>query len=158
MKPQRARIVDALDAAIAQIGLDERPADRPRHSDQPLRGFRRSGGDGRANGLWGAARFSARQIQKASRLIGDIAKVAESAALADDIEQIAMFGRGEVAPTPGSAGAGFRSAKPDEHRPAGRIANVAYCAVAGPAAAHWIGNGGKRPRRHGRGNASIWKS
>jgi hypothetical protein len=39
------------DGAIAQVGLDERPADRLRHGEQPLRRFRRSGGNGCANGL-----------------------------------------------------------------------------------------------------------
>jgi hypothetical protein len=37
MEPQRARIVDSLYAAIAQVGVDERPADRLRHGDQPPR-------------------------------------------------------------------------------------------------------------------------
>ena len=51
MKPQHTRIVDSLDAAIGQVGLDKRPADRLRHGEEPLRRFRRSGGDGCANGL-----------------------------------------------------------------------------------------------------------
>src|SRR6185295_19968503 len=80
MKPQRAYIVDSLDAAIAQVGLDERPADRLRHGEEPLCRFRRPGGDGYANGLWAAARFGARQTQKPSCLLGDIAKVDETAA------------------------------------------------------------------------------
>ena len=37
MKPQCARIMNSLEAAIVQISLDERPADRLRHGDQPLR-------------------------------------------------------------------------------------------------------------------------
>ena len=41
-----------------------------------------------------------------------------------------MFGRGGIGPMPGGAGTGFRSAEPDEHRPAGRIANVAHRPVA----------------------------
>ena len=76
------------------------------------------------------ARFGARQTEKASCLIGDIAKVDETAALADHVEQIAMFGRGGIGPMPGGAGTGVRSAEPDEHRPAGRIANVAHRPVA----------------------------
>src|SRR5215831_11426101 len=46
----------------------------------------------------------------------------------------------------GSAGTGFRSAEPHEHRPAGRIANIAHRPVATPAppvgqvmAAHGLG-------------------
>ena len=41
-----------------------------------------------------------------------------------------MFGRGGIGPMPGGAGSEFRSAEPDEHRPAGRIANVAHRPVA----------------------------
>jgi hypothetical protein len=33
-------------ASTVQIGLDERPADRLRHGEEPLRRFRQSGGDG----------------------------------------------------------------------------------------------------------------
>src|SRR5207245_9794317 len=40
------------------------------------------------------------------------------------------FGGGGIAPRPGGAGTGVRSAEPDEHRPAGRIANVAHYPVA----------------------------
>ena len=152
--PQRTRIVDSLDAAIAQIGLDERSADRLRHGDQPLRRFRRSGGNGCADGLWGALRFGARQTQKASCLIGDIVKVNEAAALTDHVEQIAIFGRGGIGPMPGGAGTGFRSAEPDEHRPAGRIANVAHRPVATPAppvgqvmAAYRLGIAGETTRQ-----------
>ena len=156
MEPQRARIVDSLDAAIAQVGLDERPADRLRHGEEPLRRFRRSGGDGCANGLWAAARFGARQTQKASCLIGDIAKVDETAALADHVEEIAIFGRGGIGPMPGGAGTGFRSAEPDEHRPAGRVANVAHRPVAALAppvgqvmAAYRLGIAGEAARQFG---------
>jgi hypothetical protein len=77
---ERARIVDSFDVAIAQVGLDERPADRLRHGEEPLRCFRRSGGDGCANGLWAAPRFGARQAQKASRLLGDIGEIDKPAA------------------------------------------------------------------------------
>src|SRR5258708_21397885 len=101
--PQSTAIVDGLDATIVQVGLDERPADRLRYGEEPLRRFRRSGGDGCANGLWGAARFSARQTQKASCLIGDIAKIDETAALADDVEEGAIFTRGRIRAMPGRA-------------------------------------------------------
>ena len=140
----------------AQVGLDERPADRLRHGEEPPRRFRRSGGDGRANGLWAAARFGARQTQKAPRLLGDVAKVDETAALADHVEQIAMFGRGGIGPMPGGAGTGLRSAEPDEHRPAGRVANVAHRPVAALAppvgqvmAADRLGIAGEAARQFG---------
>jgi len=51
VEPQRARVVDRLDAAIAQVGLDQRAADRPRHREEPPRRFRRTDGYGRASGL-----------------------------------------------------------------------------------------------------------
>jgi hypothetical protein len=130
MKPQRAGIVDSFDAAIAQVGLDERPADRLRHGEKPLHCFPRSGGDGCASGLWAAARFGARKSQKAACLLGDIAKIGETAALTDHVEEIAIFGRCGIGPMPAGAGTGVRSAEPDEHRPAGRIANVAHHPVA----------------------------
>ncbi len=156
MKAQRARIVDSLDAAIAQIGLDERPADRLRHGDQPPRRFQRSGGDGCANGLWGAARFNAWQTEEAPRLVGNIAKVDETAALADDVEEIAIFSRGAIGPAPGGAGTGFRSVEPDEHRPAGGIANVAHRPVAALAppvgkvmTAYRLGMAGEAARQFG---------
>ena len=86
--------------------------------------------DGCANGF-GLRRGSARgRLEKASRLLGDIAEIDETAALADHVEEIAMFGRGGIGPMPGGAGTGFRPAEPDEHRPAGRIANVAHRPVA----------------------------
>ena len=57
---------------------------------------------------------------------------------------------------PGSAGTGFRSAEPDEHRPAGRIANVAHRPVAALAppvgqvmAAHRLGIAGEAARQFG---------
>ena len=130
MKSQRARIVDSLDAAIAQVGLDERAARSAatwRRAAAPLPAIRRGRVCERA---LGCGRFCARQAQKASRLIGDVAKVDETAALADHVKQIAIFGRGGIGPMPGGAGTGFRSAEPDEHRPAGRVANVAHRPVA----------------------------
>jgi hypothetical protein len=37
-----------------------------------------------------------RQGQKASRLVGDVLEIDKAAALADDVEKIAMLGRGCV--------------------------------------------------------------
>jgi hypothetical protein len=128
--PQSIAIVDGLDAAIAQVGLDERSPDRLRHGDQPLCCFWRSDGDGCANGRRGLAGFEPRQAQKAPRFLGDVAKVDEAAALADHVEEIAMFDRGRIGPMTGGAGAGVRSAEPDEHRPAGCVGNVAHRPVA----------------------------
>src|SRR5271163_4490114 len=119
------------------------------YSEEAPRGLRRS------RRRWCAGRpccrrieFGARQTQKASGLIGDIAKGDETSALADHVEEIAVFGRGGIGPMPVGAGTRFWSAKPDEHR--------AYCerrppSSSGPAAARCTGNGGIPPRPRGRG-------
>src|SRR5262249_12356146 len=111
-------MVDSLDAAIPQASLDERPADRLRHGEEPTRRFRRSCRDRRANGLWGRQRLRPRQTQKASCLIGNVAEVGEAAALTDDVEQVAMFGRAGIGPMPGGAATGVPPAAPDGPRPA----------------------------------------
>ena len=80
----------------------------------------------------------------------------ETAALADHVEEIAVFGRGGIGPMPGGAGTGFWSAEPDEHRPPGRVANVAHRpVVALPApvgqvtAAYRLGFTGEAARQFG---------
>ena len=106
---------------------------------------------------FGLRRGSARgRLEKASRLIGDIAEVDETAALADHVEEIAIFGRGGIGPMPGGARTGFRPAEPDEHRPAGRVANVAHRPVAALAppvgqvmAAYRLGIAGEAARQFG---------
>ena len=67
-----------------------------------------------------------------------------------------MFGRGGIGPMPGGAGTGFWSAEPDEHRPPGRVANVAHRpVVALPApvgqvtAAYRLGFTGEAARQFG---------
>src|SRR5487761_278631 len=79
---------------------------------------------------WFRFRLRSRQTEKAPGFVGDVVEIDKAAALADDVEEIAIFGRGGIGPMPGGAETGFRSAKPDEHRPAGRIANVAHQPVA----------------------------
>ena len=71
-----------------------------------------------------------RQTQKASCLIGDIAEVNKTAALADDIQQVTMFKRGRIRPVPGCAGTGIRSAEAHEHRPAGHVAHITHQPIA----------------------------
>ena len=115
VEPQRARVLDNLDAAIAQVGLDQRAgrsAATSRRAAAPLRANRRNG---RASGLGGWARFHARQAKEASCFLGDIAKLDEPAALADHVEEVAVFGRGGIRPMPGGTWTGFRPAEPDEH-------------------------------------------
>lgn len=86
------RAAQVPDAAVAQIGGGQRAVDRSRHGEEAPRRFRRSGGDGCANRCRGLAELGLRQAQKAPRLIGDIAGIDEPAALADDVEEIAIFG------------------------------------------------------------------
>src|SRR5271170_7035903 len=114
-----------------EIRFYERALDRLGHSEEAPCGLRRSRRR-RCAGRPCCRRieFGARQTQKASGLIGDIAKVDETTALADHVEEIAVFGRGGIGPMPGGARTGFWSAKPDEHRPARRVANVAHRPVA----------------------------
>ena len=134
MKPQRVRMVESLDAAIEQIGLHERPADRLRHGEEPTRCFGRTNGITRhrhpASRFPCLLRFGTRQRQESTCFLGNIAEGGKAAALADDVEEIAMFGRGGVGPMPGSAGTGVRSAEPDEHRPPGRVAHIAHRPIA----------------------------
>ena len=68
-------------------------------------------------------------------LVGDVAEVDKAAALADDIEEIAMIAGRGVGPFAGRALAGFRSFQPDEQGAAGRIPHVADQPVAALAAA-----------------------
>ena len=67
-------------------------------------------------------------------LIGDVAEIDQAAALADDIEEVAVIARRRVGPFPGGALAGFRSFQPDEQGAAGRIPHVADQPVAALAA------------------------
>ena len=94
------------------------------HSRAPLRATPRGVAVGRGR------RFGAGQREKASRLLGDIAELDEPATLADHVEQVAVLGRGRIGPAPGRAGAAVRPAQPHEHRPAGRVANVAHRPIA----------------------------
>jgi len=78
--------------------------------------------------VWG--RLWSWLAEKAPCFIGDVGEVNQAAALADDVEEIAMFPAGGICPFTDSALARFCPLQPDEHRSAGRIANVAHCPVA----------------------------
>ena len=103
MKPQRARIVDGLMPRCEGRARPSVPASGCDMANRPSRRFRRSRA-ARRRALRCRRRFGVGQTQKAARLIGDVAEVDETAALADHIEQIAMFGRGGIGPAPGGAG------------------------------------------------------
>ena len=136
MEAQAAGSVQSRDAAIAQIRFRERarqsaatwrtdavpiPASRP----APMPDAASASGSGSRS----------RQAQEASRLVGDVVEVDEAAALADDVEQIAMLAGRGVGPFAGGALAGFRPVQPDEHGAARRVADVADQPVAALAAA-----------------------
>ena len=80
-------------------------------------------------------RLRSRQAEKVPGLVGDVAEIDKAAALADDIEEIAMIAGRRVGPFAGRALAGFRSFQPDEQGAAGRIPHVADQPVAALAAA-----------------------
>ena len=67
-------------------------------------------------------------------LIGDVAEIGKAAALADDIEEVAVIAGRRVGPFAGRTLAGFRSFQPDEQGAAGRIPHVADQPVAALAA------------------------
>ena len=93
--------MQSRDAAIAQIRFDESPAigcdmanSRRAASGDPV--WRRQRDRFRR---W--LRLGARQAEEASRLVGDVVEVEKAAALADDVEQIAMLAGGGVGPFAG---------------------------------------------------------
>ena len=71
--------------------------------------------------LW----LRSREAEKVPSLIGDVVEIGKAAALADDIEEVAMIAGRRVGPFAGRTPAGFRSFQPDEQRAAGRIPHVA---------------------------------
>ena len=70
-------------------------------------------------------RLRSRHGEKAPGLISDVAEIDQTAAFADDVEQIAMFCAGGIRPSPGSTFAGFRSYQPDKERATGCVPDVA---------------------------------
>ena len=67
--------------------------------------------------------FQAVPLDLLSTVLG--CDAAQAAALANDVEEIAMFARGGVGPFAGSALSAFRTNQPHEHRATGRIAGIA---------------------------------
>ena len=142
-----------VDPAGAKVGLGQGAGERLGHGPEPARRFGRALRGGRS---WRGRRFGAGQREEASRLLGDLAELAQPAALADHVEQVAVLGRGGISPTPGGPGTGVRPAQPHEHRPAGRVADVAHRPVATLAstlrqvmAADRLGVAGEAPRQLG---------
>ena len=102
--------------------------------------------------------------QKAPRLLGDIAEIGQAAALADDVEQIAMLTRGGIGPIAGSASC--RSHRRSDGQTSSGPAYYAHRqpASSGPRAGHWKDSGGTPPRHCARGGVpdrtrrSTWPS
>ncbi len=68
-------------------------------------------------------RVRAGQAQEAARLVGDVVEIEKAAALADDVEQIAVLARGGVGPFAGRAPSPT-VLEPDEHGAPRCIADV----------------------------------
>ena len=154
VEAQAAGFVQSRNAAIAQIRFYESPCDRLRHGEQPPRRFRRSGLRRHARRLRRWLRVGARQAQEAARLVGDVVEVEKAAALADDVEQVAVLARGGVGPFAGRSLR--RLLQPDEHGAARCVAHVADQPVAALApaigeivAAHRLGLARETVRQFG---------
>ena len=128
-KPLRRRC--EKDAASVKIGFGSAPGKSLRHRKEPSRGglARRSGRRrlGRA--------CDAGQVEEAAGFVGNVLKAMQTARVADDVEEIAMFAGRGVGPVAGGAPAGLGALQADVKRAAGRVADVAHKPVGAMAAA-----------------------
>ena len=81
------------DTAAGKIAFGQRASDRPRHGEQATRGFWGAARRGRLVACAGGLHFRPWHGEETAGLVGDVAEFDETAAFADDIEQIAIFGR-----------------------------------------------------------------
>jgi hypothetical protein len=102
------------------------------------------------------------QAQEASGLVGDVLEVEQSAAFADDIEQVPMLGRGRISPFSGSTGAGGWPGQAYEHGPPSGVPNITHqpvVALLPPVReimpAHRLGIFGKLAREIGGGACHV---
>jgi hypothetical protein len=65
------------------------------------------------------------QAQEAASFLCDLFEVDQSAALADNIEQVAMLARGRIGPFSGGTGAGGRPGQSNKHGSTRGVLNVA---------------------------------
>ena len=79
------------DAAAAKIAFGQRAGDRPRHGEQATRGLGRAAYRGRLVACAGGLRLRPWHGEETAGLVRDIAEFNETAALANDIKQIAEF-------------------------------------------------------------------
>ena len=75
-------------------------------------------------------RLRSGQAEKVPGLVGDVAEIGKAAALADDIEEVAVIAGRRVGPFAGRTPAGFRSFQPDEQGAPRCIPHVADHPVA----------------------------
>lgn len=78
-------------STTAQVRLDDGSVDRPRNCKQPSCGLLRPSRYRRTASFRDDLRFGAGQLQKPPRFVGDLAKIAQALAFANNIEQIAML-------------------------------------------------------------------
>ena len=153
MKAQRAVFVQSRNAAIAQIRVHDSPCDRLRHGEQPPCRFARSRLHRYMCRFRRWLRVRPRQTQEAPRFVGNVAEVEEAAALADDVEQVAVLAGGGVGPF-------FRPA-PWVTLSTGRTwIGPACCgrrrqASSGLRVGRWKGSDGTPPRRRARDGAPV---
>ena len=74
-------------------------------------------------------RFGMRQTEKPAGFLGNIGKVDQAEAFADDIEQIAIFTALRIGPFTGCPFAGLRPDKANKHRPARIVLHIANLPV-----------------------------
>jgi hypothetical protein len=96
MKSQRAVFVQRRNAAITEIRLHEGAHHRLRHGEESSCGLRRADLRGMPRTRRRRLRCDARQAQEAASFIGDVVEIDETAALANDVEEIAMLSGGCV--------------------------------------------------------------
>ena len=74
---------------------------------------------------WSGSGSDRGRLRKRRASVGDVVEIDKAAALADDVEQIAMLAGRRVGPFARRTLAGFASFQPDEHGAARRVPHVA---------------------------------
>ena len=70
-----------------------------------------------------------RQAEETTGFLGNVSKVDQAQAFADDIKQITIFTALSIGPFAGRPLAGFRPGKANEHRPARIVLHIANLPV-----------------------------
>ena len=109
MKPRRGAVRRSADAAMTQIGLGDRSANRQRGRHDAARGDLAVKRLRVARAISGRLRFVRGETQKRSRLLDHLGEGREMAGLADEVEEIAALSGRHVGPTARRASAGVRA-------------------------------------------------